>query len=99
MLLMVIVAALATPAFYRRAKSLGLSPGRAASLPFIVLGIFLIVAFLTGNFLVYLAERMSVGDGTANLIASVFDFLMVAAYFLFIRRNWKILGQQNPDDK
>lgn len=92
MLLMIIVAAIATTAFYRRANSLGLSPGRAASLPFIVVGIFLVIAFLAARLIEYLAVRIPLGDGTVKSIALTFDILMVLGYLIFIRRNWNVLN-------
>ena len=44
MLLLTIVAFFATTAFYSAAKHRGLQPGRAAMLPFVVLGVLLIFA-------------------------------------------------------
>lgn len=92
MLLLVIVAFIATTGFYSAAKQRGLHPGRSAMLPFTALGALLVFAHLTGlllsNLLVLVGTLPSMGDA----IRFVFDVLLLCTYFAFIRKTWIVLS-------
>ena len=93
MLVLTIVAFFSTVAFYRRAKLIGISPGRAASLPFIVLGVFFAFGFVSARLITYLGESTNVSSTTLVTVALVFDLFIILAYLEFIRRNWLALHQ------
>jgi len=95
MLVLIFIAFFSTIAFYRRGKQVGVSPGRAASLPFIVLGIFLSLAYVGGYLIVYLGELTNVSSATLSVIGLMFNLLFVLAYLQFINRNWQVLNQTN----
>lgn len=91
MLLIVIVALIATSAFYRQAKAVNAHPGKAASIPFIAAGLFLIAGYCVSIALNAIATRVNVGASTVGVIAFTANVLLVLAYLLLIRRNWTAL--------
>ena len=93
MLLLTIVALLSTIAFYQRGKQIGISPGRAASLPFFVLGIFLVVGFVGAHLIDYLDRSTNVSSTTLLTVAWMFNLFLILAYLKFIHRNWLVLNQ------
>jgi len=93
MLLLTLLAFFSTIAFYRRGKQVGVSPGRAASLPFIVLGIFLTLEIIGAHLIAYLGKLADVSNSTLLTMAWVFYIFLILAYLQFINRNWKVLTQ------
>lgn len=93
MLLLTLLAFFATIAFYRRAKQVGVSPGRAASLPFIVLGIFLVLAIIGAPLIAHLGKLADVSNSTLLTMAWIFELFLILAYLQFINRNWQVLNQ------
>lgn len=91
MLLIVIVALIATTAFYRQAKLVGVHPGKAASIPFIAAGIILALTYVGS---VVLTKFMLAADGskfTVGAIRFMFHAFVFVAYLMLIRRNWLAL--------
>ncbi|TVQ00728.1 MAG: hypothetical protein EA381_06885 [Planctomycetaceae bacterium] len=68
MLLIVIVAFIATTAFYRQAKLVGVHPGKAASIPFVTAGILLAVAYVTSLALTHIAVAVGASGITLTSI-------------------------------
>ena len=95
MLLLTSIAFFSTIAFYRRGKQVGVSPGRTASLPFTVLGIFLALAFVGAHLIAYLGESIDISKRTVLIMAGMFDLFLILAYLKFIHRNWLALNQTN----
>ena len=93
MLLLTFVALFSTIAFYRRAKQIGISPGRAASLPFVVLGIFLALGFVGGYLIAHLGNAANISNTTILTMAWLLDLFLILAYLKFIHRNWQALYQ------
>ncbi len=93
MLLLVIVAMIATTGFYRRAKRHGLQPGRAATLPFFVLGLMMLVAYVTGLLLARLLDVLAVSDTISRLIWFAFNIFVACSYLAFISNSWLALGK------
>ena len=93
MLLLTIVAFLSTIAFYRRGKQIGVSPGRAARIPFLALMIFLALSYVGAYLIVYFGGILGVRDNTLWVVAFLFDFFIVLAYLKLIQRNWQVLNQ------
>ena len=97
MLILTIVALFATIAFYQRGKQIGISPGRAASLPFVVLGIFLALRFVGARLIIYMGESLDVSSKTVLAMGLLLNLLLILAYLQFIHRNWKSLNQDDHD--
>lgn len=93
-----ILALIATTAFYRQAKVLNAHPGRAASVPFVAAGLFLIVGYFTSFALSKLAAWSGVGPGTVRIMAFMADLFLILAYLLLIRRNWLALTSPSHPD-
>jgi hypothetical protein len=91
-LLLVIVALIATTAFYRRAKAGSVHPGKAASVPFIAAGIFFVVGYSISYVLGMFAAWSDAAPVTVRLILRMADAFLVLAYLLFISRNWNALA-------
>ena len=92
MLLLTIVAFFATTAFYSAAKHRGLQPGRAAMLPFVVLGILLISAHFGGLLLTKLLMMVETSESTAYAISLGYNLFLLCTYLAFIRKNWVVLN-------
>ncbi len=90
-LLLAIVALIATTAFYTRAKRRGLQPGRAAMLPFVVLGILLVFAHFGGFLLSQVLDMAGTSPQVDWLIRLAFHAFLICAYLAFIRQNWLVL--------
>ena len=88
MLLIVIVAFIATVGFFRRAKEIGIHPGKAARVPFIAAGVMVAVTYLSAVVTGRLFSAMHVSVETARLFGFAMDWFLVLAYVLFIKRNW-----------
>ena len=95
MLLLLTIALISTLAFYRRGKQVGISPGRAASYPFVALGLFLVFSHLTSHLIVMLINANEPSKTTVMAIGFGFNLLVVLAYLKFISRNWQVLNQSN----
>ena len=92
MLLLTIVAFFATTAFYSAAKHRGLQPGRAAMLPFVVLGILLIFAYFGELLLTKLLMMVETSQSTDFAISFGFNLFLLCTYLAFIRKNWVVLN-------
>ena len=88
MLLLTTVAFFATTAFYSAAKHRGLQPGRAAMLPFVVLGILLIFAYFGELLLTKLLMMVETSQSTDFAISFGFNLFLLCTYLAFIRKNW-----------
>ncbi|MFT5303848.1 MAG: hypothetical protein ACI814_004670 [Mariniblastus sp.] len=91
MFILAVIAFFATLAFFRRAKSIGVSPGRAASLPWVVFGVFAIVAFVAEKCFESIFSNLDISPGIASAIVFAFDAMFVLAYLQFIKKNWEAL--------
>lgn len=92
MFFLVVVGFIATIAFYRRAKVVGVHPGKAASVPFVGMGMMLAVtlsfALCLGGFL----QLMGASKGLVGWIGFTMDCFFVLMYLAFIKRNWDVLA-------
>ena len=98
MLLIVVVAFIATMAFYRQAKRIGVHPGKAASLPFLGTGILLIAANLVWLFILRLANDLHASPLTVNAIQWMLSGFVLLGYLAWIRRNWLSLNRKPPNE-
>ena len=105
MLLLLVIAFLATPAFFVSAKRKNYHPGRAASLPFLFLGLLLIA----DHFLTPLLETVVGSIVTSHTVSwgivQGYNVFLICIYLTFISRNWIALTrtqqdrtQQEPND-
>ena len=92
MLLISIVAFFATTAFYSAAMRRGLHPGRAAMLPFVVLGVLLIFAYFGELLLTKLLMMVETSQSTDFAISFGFNLFLLCTYLAFIRKNWVVLN-------
>ncbi len=88
LLVLPIVAAISTMAFFRHAKRAGLHPGKAASIPFIALGAILITYYAIAFVLVEVARAVSLSVTTAEWIHFMLYLFLILSYFSLIRNNW-----------
>ena len=85
---------IATPAFYSRAKQLGVPPGRAAAMPFFVLGILLALGRLAGVALTALFSAVDASPLASGFAWFHLNAFVLIAYIVFIRKNWLLLDSQ-----
>ncbi|PHQ34458.1 hypothetical protein [Rhodopirellula bahusiensis] len=97
MLFLVIVAFVATTAFYAKARRSGLQPGRAAMMPFIVLGLFMVFAFFAGVAISQVVSLTQASNFTENAIRFMLNAFLIVGYLAFIRRNWSSLLSRMED--
>ncbi|GAA5504637.1 hypothetical protein Rcae01_00076 [Novipirellula caenicola] len=91
MLLIVILAFIATTAFYRQAKAVNVHPGKAASIPFSAAGLFLIAGYCNSFTLNTFATWVDVAPAIVHIMAFMANLFLTLAYLLLIRRNWLVL--------
>ena len=91
MLLIVIVAFVATVGFFRRAKQIGIQPGKAAGIPFIAAGVMIAVTYLSAVVIGRLFSAMNFSVESARWFGFSMELFLVLAYLFFIKRNWDIL--------
>lgn len=91
MVLILIIAFLATGKFYRTAKIAGLHPGRAASVPFVNAGVVFLVGWLGNAACTALFAAMPVKQSTQTLIGFAFDLFLILVYLVVIGQNWRAL--------
>ena len=91
MLLIVIIAFIATVGFFRRAKEIGIHPGKAASVPFIAAGVMIAVTYLSALVIGRLFSFSNFSMESARWFGFAMDLFLVLAYLIFIKRNWDIL--------
>lgn len=96
MLLIVIVALITTGAFYRRAKLVGVHPGKAASVPFMAAGIALALAYLASLAIARIAVATHASAFTLNAVNIMLNVFVLLAYLTLIQRNWLALAKP-PD--
>jgi len=90
-LLIVILAMIATTAFFRQAKAVNVHPGKAASVPFVAAGLTLIAGYCTSFALNTLAAWVDVAPATVRMMAFMANLFLLLAYLLLISRNWGAL--------
>ena len=91
LVIVVIVAFIATTAFYAKAKRLGLHPGRAGMLPFIALGLFLIFSFVANVAISQMLTYAQPSETIERSIWLMFNAFILLSYLMFIRKNWHAL--------
>jgi len=91
MLLLLIVAFLSTPAFYVSAKRLSYHPGRAASLPFLAIGLLLIADYLISPLILASLDWLVSSLAITQIILYAYNVFLVLIYLTFISRNWAAL--------
>ena len=90
---------IATSAFYREAKAKGLATGKAASIPFIAAGMFLLTG--TGiSYAIYAAGAWAAtSPETTKTIGTMASFFLMIAYLYFIRRYWIALSNSGDPSR
>ncbi len=64
MLLLLIIALIATPAFFRQAKSIGIHPGKVACIPFVAAGMLLVFGNLAALAIAEVSRRAGASEST-----------------------------------
>jgi hypothetical protein len=98
LLLIVILALIATTAFYRQALARHVHPGKAASVPFVTAGLFLIAGYCTSFALNKFAEWTDAAPTTVRIMSLMANFFLILAYLLLVRRNWLALTTESHTD-
>ncbi len=93
MLFLLIVALIATPAFYRRSRALGAASGKLASIPFVTLGAILAVRYVARIVLSWAMVTVGGSLGVTSGILLAFDFFVILAYAALIRAFWVALNR------
>lgn len=88
MLFLLMIALLATIAFYRRSRQMGLDTGRLASVPFVTLGILMVLGHITARLITASCQAMQVAEDTTRLILLVMQCFGLLAYAVIIRSYW-----------
>ena len=92
MLLMLIAAFLSTRAFFRTAREAGKHPGKAASTPFVGLGVALIASYTIDSLLLNLFETINLFETAEFAIGFMCNLFLTAAYLVFSRENYRSLN-------
>lgn len=96
MLLLLIIALIATPAFFRQAKSMGLHPGKVASIPFVAAGTLLVFGNLAAMAIAEVSRRAGVSESMVYTIGMMLNVFLILAYLALIRRYWIALDSFPP---
>ena len=87
MRLMTFVASIATYRCFAAATRCGLHPGRIASVPFLLLGPFLIGLHVSTRLIVWLSLEMEASATTQDVALGCLNITIVALYSAIIYRN------------
>jgi len=96
--LIAIVALIATIAFYRRAKIVGLHPGKAASIPFVTVGILLGCGYLASLGIAKIAIAFNASYFTWTAVNFMLNLFLILAFLTVIRRTWMSLKRAPQTD-
>lgn len=99
MLLILIVAAIATSAFYREAIKHDIHPGKAASFPLVGAGVTLMIGYALSIGITMLFLKFDISHGVVRVVSFMADAFLIFAYLFFIRQNWRALTQSNDGDE
>ena len=89
MIAIAVFAFISTIAFYRIAKTKGLHPGKAASIPFVFAGIWFITAYLISKLISDLENPFGISGSTLEKIIWMADLFLVLTYLAAISKYWK----------
>ncbi len=95
MLLLVIVALIATRVFFRTARESGLHAGKAASAPMIGLMIILVANHLLMAALIALLAQIAITDSVRSTIIFLNSLFVVALYLVFLRNNFRSIDTKS----
>lgn len=98
MLLVVVVAFIATVGFYRRAREIGIRSGKAASVPFIAANAMIAASCLFAVATGRLFAAINVSVETSVWMGLAMEWFLAFAYVFFIKRNWVTLCMINCPD-
>ena len=93
MLLLLVIAFLATPAFFLNAKRHNCHPGRAASLPFLSLGVLLVTDHVFSPLLAAVTSSIVTSTTINMVILYGYNLFLICIYLIFISRNWTALSR------
>jgi hypothetical protein len=96
MLILLIIALIATPAFFRQAKSIGIHPGKVASIPFVAAGVLLVFGNLAALAIAEVSRRAGASESTVFLIGMMMNLFLILAYLALIRRCWTAIERFPP---
>jgi len=91
--LIVIFAFLATIVFYRRAKQIGIHPGKAASIPFVGAGMMLVFTYLGAFAIGRILMNTDVSTNAITWFGRGIDWCLILSYCYYIKRNWDLLSR------
>jgi len=94
--LLLIIALIATPAFFRQAKSVGLHPGKVASIPFIAAGTLLVFGNLAAMAIAEVSRSAGASESTVYAIGMMLNVFLILAYLALIRRCWIAIDGSPP---
>lgn len=96
MLLLLMIALIATPAFFRQAKSVGFHPGKVASIPFVAAGILLVFGNLAAMAIAEVSRRAGVSESMVYTIGMMLNVFLILAYLALIRQCWIAIDGSPP---
>lgn len=88
MYLLVFVAFVSTMGFYRRAKAVGMHPGKMASIPFIAWGLLVLFEIALGIAVGLICIGLGASDWVISTMLGMLEIFIMLAYLLLIRRYW-----------
>ena len=96
MLAIAVLAFISTLAFYKKAKSNRLHPGKAASIPFVLAGIRFAVAYLIAMLFLQWENPFGATDRAIENVLWMADVFLVLTYFCAISKYWKSIVDGKP---
>ncbi len=99
MLFLLIIAIIATPAFYKRSRAIGVHSGKFASMPFLALGIFLVAGHFAGLFVSWIASAVGTSTTLANAMMFMLNAFVLLSYTLVIHAYWIALNRGRSESQ
>lgn len=98
--LLIVIALLSTPAFYKAAKPISSRPGLIASIPFVAACLVAVTALALDRILDAIFESLAVSIAVQYTVVFVANLFLILSYLLLISRLWHSLrsNRKSPGD-
>ncbi len=93
MLFLLVIAIVATTAFYKRSQGIGAQTGKFASKPFLVLGILLVVGHVSRLLISWTSNALGISTEVETALVVMLNIFLLLTYVVVIKIYWVALNR------